>query len=290
MSVGPGPGKSVDRNILLEPGRCNCQQTVEPIQGPCYTPAMEWFEGFYDHDYFAYRYQPRLDEIPAEEVDFVFDRGLLDRVTDRRPRVFDICCGVGRHARPLAARGCEVIGVDLAAKNIQAATEQTEKDGLSDRCRFHQADIRTFDPPRDCDLAINIFTSFGYFESDRADAVLLAKAAESLRPGGRFILDVLNREAAIAGFKPREKRGSPGNYVIEETRLDLQTGHLRSHWTFVRGKHKGEHHIRIRLYALHELIDMAGQHGLRFVEACGDFTGRPYGRQTPRCIFVAEKA
>ncbi|NQU76055.1 MAG: class I SAM-dependent methyltransferase [Planctomycetes bacterium] len=250
---------------------------------------MEWFKRFYAEDYFLYRYEPRLDELPIKEVEFLLEHGRLDFSGPHRPRVFDICCGVGRHARPLAARGCEVIGVDLANKSVQAAVELAGAEGLADRCKFYLGDIRTFETPRDCDLAINIFTSFGYFESDAADAVIMAKAGQSLRPGGRFILDVINREAAIADFKLREKRGRRGNYVIQQSRLDLENGRMIAHWTFVRGKCRSEHTVNIRLYALHELIRMAAGCGLKFVQAFGDFDGRPFDPKTPRCIFIAEK-
>jgi len=250
---------------------------------------MDWFRDFYETDYFKYRYEPRLDEIPAEEVDFIYAQGRLGDVEGRPPRVFDICCGTGRHARPLAARGCEVVGVDLSAHNIDAAIEKAAADRLTDRCTFVRGDIRTFDPPADCDLAINIFTSFGYFESDEADAVIFAKAAQSLRPGGRFILDVANREAIIAAYKFREKRGRRGNYVIDETSVDLATGRMTSHWTFVRGKEKTEHTITVRLYALHELIRIGNEHGLRFLAAFGNFGASEYTRDSDRCIYVAKR-
>lgn len=250
---------------------------------------MEWFRRFYGHDYFKYRYEPRLSEIPADEVDFIVQQGGLDLSGAARPRVFDICCGVGRHARPLAARGCQVIGVDLAESNIQAARDVARQEGLADRCEFHHADIREFTPPAGCDLAINMFTSFGYFESDEADAVILAKAAESLRPGGRFILDVANREAVIGGFRRRQRRGRRGNYVIEEAQLDLATGRMVGTWTFFRDGEKSEHRVSIRLYALHELVRMVEAHGLHFGQAFGDFEGNPYDRLSSRCIVAAEK-
>jgi len=250
---------------------------------------MEWFKRFYDTDYYEYRYAPQPQELPAKQVEFIIRAARLNFEGPRPPRVFDICCGTGRHARPLAARGCEVIGVDLSQRSIQAAVAQARAARLGDRCRFHVADIRNFTPPSECDAAISIFQSFGYFESDAADAIIMDKAAESLRPGGRFILDVINREVAVGNFKPRDKRGRWRNYVLERSQLDLQTGHLVARWTFMRHGRRSEHTVRIRLYALHELIHMAEARGLRFEAAYGDFDGRPYGRQTPRCIFVAEK-
>ncbi|NLF31189.1 MAG: class I SAM-dependent methyltransferase [Planctomycetes bacterium] len=254
-----------------------------------YTGGMEWFKNFYANDYFKYRYEPRLEEVPALEVDFIYDQGNLAAVHGRRPRVLDICCGIGRHARPLAARDCEVVGVDLSEANIDAAAARARDEGLADRCRFIRDDIRAFEPPGAFDLAINIFTSFGYFESDAADAIVFAKAAASLRPGGRFILDVANREAIIANCKPRERRGRRGNYVIDETSIDLTTSRMTSHWTFVRGKERAEHTIRVRLYALHELIRLGDAHGLTFTAAFGDFDASPHTARSPRCIYVGTK-
>jgi SAM-dependent methyltransferase len=250
---------------------------------------MEWFTRFYGHDYFKYRYEPRLTEVPAQEVDFIVEQGGLDFSAERPPRVFDICCGVGRHARPLAARGCHVIGVDLAEANIAAARDMARQEGLTERCEFHHADIRDFPPPAGCDLAINMFTSFGYFESDAADAILIAKAAQSLRTGGRFILDIANREAVVAGFRPRQRRGRRGNYVIEEAQLDLAAGRIEGTWTFIRDGQRSAHHVSIRLYALHELVRMVAEQGLHFRTAFGDYDATPYDRTSPRCIVVAEK-
>jgi SAM-dependent methyltransferase len=250
---------------------------------------MEWFKRFYGQDYFKYRYEPRLAEVPAEEVDFVIEQGRLDFAGGRALKVFDICCGVGRHARPLAARGCHVVGVDLAEANIEAAKDLAKEQDIADRCEFHHADIRDFAPPVECDLAINMFTSFGYFENDQADAVIIAKAAQSLRPGGRFILDIANREAVICGFRPRQRRGRRGNYVIEEARLDLERGRLTGTWTFIRDGQRSQHDVSIRLYALHELVAMVEAQGLQLAGAFGDYASTPYDQTSPRCIVVAEK-
>jgi SAM-dependent methyltransferase len=252
---------------------------------------MDWFADFYETDYFHYRYAPRLDEVPRREVDFILAEGLPEgsRPEGRAARVFDICCGVGRHARPLAAAGCEVIGVDLSNPNIEAADDLARRDGLAERCRFIQGDIRRYAPPADRDLAINIFTSFGYFENEQADSIIFRKAAESLRPGGRFILDVNNRERLVAHPPKIEKRGDENNYVIDESRLDLTDSRLTCTWTFVRDGETREHTIRIRLYCLHELIALGKQFDLEYVKAFGDFDGSAYGGESRRCITVFTK-
>lgn len=40
-------------------------------------------------------------------------------------RILDVCCGPGRHSRPLAARGYEVVGIDLDETALARARRET---------------------------------------------------------------------------------------------------------------------------------------------------------------------
>jgi len=93
-------------------------------------------------------------------------------------RVLDVPCGSGRHKRALEALGYEVVGVD--------ADPSVSPDVL--------ADLRDLDAlPGDFDAVVNLWASFGYFGEDENRGVL-ASLAGRLRPGGRLVLDLYNRE------------------------------------------------------------------------------------------------
>ncbi len=76
--------------------------------------------------------------------------------------VLDQCCGPGRYAIPLAKHGYMVTGVDrtpflLDKAQAYAAAEQVEVEWVVE-------DMRRFTRPTTFDLALNLYTSFGYFD------------------------------------------------------------------------------------------------------------------------------
>lgn len=60
---------------------------------------------------------------------------------DSTSKVLDVACGKGSSAVFLAERfGCEVVGIDYSAQNVEQATAAAAARGLSGRVRFLQAD------------------------------------------------------------------------------------------------------------------------------------------------------
>ena len=101
-------------------------------------------------------------------------------------RVLDVGCGTGASTRDLArlAPDGSVLGVDLSARMLAYAREQTRAEGLTN-AEYLQADaqVHPFDPGSFDVVA----SSFGaMFFGDRLAA--FANLAAALRPGGRMAL------------------------------------------------------------------------------------------------------
>lgn len=62
------------------------------------------------------------------------------RAPAARSPVFDLYCGVGLFALPLAAQGSTVVGVDADREGLRAAEETARAEGL-DGCTFNRADL-----------------------------------------------------------------------------------------------------------------------------------------------------
>src|SRR5687768_4599878 len=54
-------------------------------------------------------------------------------------KVLDVGCGDGTTAIPMAKRGAEVLGVDIARNLVKAGNERVKKEGLAN-CRFQEGD------------------------------------------------------------------------------------------------------------------------------------------------------
>ena len=67
------------------------------------------------------------------------------RLLDMHPpmRILDVPCGFGRHANRLAARGYDVVGVDLVAGFLERARAGAAAAGL--RVDYRQADMRALE-------------------------------------------------------------------------------------------------------------------------------------------------
>src|SRR5436309_6714365 len=119
-----------------------------------------WYQTFFGEDYLRI-YGPFLSpERTEQEVE-----GIVKLLTlPPGSRILDLCCGHGRHAIPLAQRGYQVTGQDLSDYFLQRAREAAAVQGVQVQWVHH--DMRGIPFENEFDAVINIFTAFGYLESE----------------------------------------------------------------------------------------------------------------------------
>jgi len=104
--------------------------------------------------------------------------------------VLDLSCGTGNYALTLAQRGMRVVGVDISEPMLGAARSKGSRAGLP--VTFVRADARALPfRPGAFDLVTLILGLEFIAEPGRA----LAEAHRALKPGGRLVVAILNRDA-----------------------------------------------------------------------------------------------
>jgi SAM-dependent methyltransferase len=245
----------------------------------------QWYREFFD-DLYLRVYQPlEAPEQVRREVDFIVKA--LDLPAGAK--VLDLCCGQGRHSLELARRGFQVVGVDLSEALLYAARKRAESEGLS--VTFLHCDMREIDFADEFDAVINMFTSFGYLESEAEDEKVLGKVAQALKSGGKFLLDVVNRDRLVRDFQVREWHAADeGWLVLEERTFDHLSGRMETRWVCVaRDGVRYERLSSVRLYTASELKTMLERAGLKVTNLFGDYDGSPYSWDSQRLIVVACK-
>jgi SAM-dependent methyltransferase len=143
-----------------------------------------WFEPLADHLGAAYlRYS--FTKGTEQEVAFLTDA--LDLRGGQR--VLDVGCGPGRHSLALAARDIEVVGIDIAQRFIDIATERTPAGAPA---RFVRMDARELSFDHEFDAAVSLCQGAFGLVGPGADLDVLRGIARALVPGGRFAISAFS--------------------------------------------------------------------------------------------------
>lgn len=245
----------------------------------------KWYVEFFREGFYR-RWAPAARfERAEQEVEFIVQALGLPA----KARILDLCCGEGRHTIALARRGYQMSGLDLSALHLRLARRAAKEAGVD--VRWHRADMRDIPWEEEFEGVINMFTSFGYLESDEEDFRVLQGVARALRPGGRFLIDTINREMLMRRWQERDwQEGADGALHLEERGFDLLTSRQRNRvLTIFPDGTRDERQIDLRLYTLTELAGMLSRAGVLFRGVWGDFDGSDYGVNSRRMIVLAEK-
>jgi SAM-dependent methyltransferase len=203
--------------------------------------------------------------------------------------VLDLACGPGRFSVPLAQRGFLVTGVDSTGFLLDKARAFAAS--VPVHVEWVQEDMRNFVRPGAFDLAINLFTSFGYFDSPRENQSVLENVAASLKPGGVLVLDVMGKEIVASIFQPTRSREIPGEGILVYRCLGIEDwSRIENEWLLISGRGVRTFRLRHWLYAGAELRDLLLSSGFSAVELKGSFKGAAYGPGAERLIAVARKS
>jgi len=144
---------------------------------------MNWFENWFNTKYYHILYGNRNHEEAK-----LFINNLTSHLNlKKNSKIIDIACGTGRHAIYLNMLGYNVTGIDLSKNNIEKASKFSNKN-----LQFYIHDMRKLFKSNQYDLAVNLFTSFGYFNKDSDNEKALISIAGNVKREGLVVIDFMN--------------------------------------------------------------------------------------------------
>jgi SAM-dependent methyltransferase len=240
-----------------------------------------WFKDWFNSAYYHLLYQHRDD---TEALNFI-GKIIAFLHPPANSRMLDVACGKGRHSKALADMGFDVTGIDLSPESIAEA-----KKWESDSLHFFEHDMRLPFRVNYFDYAFNLFTSFGYFRTEREHNNAIRTIASSLKNGGVFVVDYLNVHYAEDNMKKTETiKAGEVNFHISRWHDDK---HLYKQIQ-VEDKDHPLHHLfteKVAKFSLGDFTDMLAYQHMQVQEVFGDYAlGRYHVKTSPRMIMVAKK-
>ncbi len=250
---------------------------------------MAWYKDWFGEKYLEL-YAHRDAGEAARHVAFV------ERVfAGESPRaVLDLACGAGRHTEVLRERGIRTVGVDLSLTLLAQPPVLPRVAGDMGQLPFAAASF---------DWVLNFFTSFGYFETERANFRVLEEMVRVLRPDGRFLVDLFNRERVLAGLVAEETQEHDGYRAEIERWFDEETQRVNKRMRLIPtgatgsagmggtgGSARVETYLEsVRAYRPEEVTIGMKWAGLEVDALYGSFDGVPFASDSERLILVGRR-
>ena len=211
-------------------------------------------------------------------------------------RILDIPSGYGRHSIALARKGFNVTGVELNAIHLNEAIRNAESSQelfLRNKLNFVKGNMIDISYKEEFDVVINMFYSFGFFETDEENKKVLQNFYNALKKGGKFLFHTdVNVPRVLSGkYKEDETRNlASGNALRILDKYNPQDKRIYGTW-IIKSNDGGEERkdYSVRVYTKEEFIDLCRQVGFTSFETYSDWNKAPYSEDSEDMIIIAKK-
>ncbi|MFM6975777.1 MAG: class I SAM-dependent methyltransferase [Sphingobacteriaceae bacterium] len=239
----------------------------------------KWFQSWFNSPYYHILYHQRNDA----EAEFFIDNLCEFLKPAANARLFDIACGRGRHAIYLNKKGYEVTGIDLSEANIRFA-----KDFENEHLHFYVHDMRHLFYINYFDIAFNLFTSFGYFETQKDHLKALKMFNKSLKPDGLMVFDYFNTHKIIHHLSHQEVKLIDGI----EFHISKQVVEGKIVKTIAFEHHGKDYGFKeeVQAFSSADFELMFKNSGFEIIHQFGNYQLQPFDElQSDRLIFICRK-
>jgi len=242
----------------------------------------EWFKDWFASEDYLKVYNHR-DSIDAQHLSDLIIQNINPKPEDY---ILDSACGMGRHGIYLASKGFKIIGFDLSKILLLKAKEENEK--AETKVGLLQADIREITFKRKFFAVFNLFTSFGYFDSDEENFRFVKHSSEFLMDKGFYILDYFNKGFLEKNLVPESNKEIEG-LLINEKRF-IENDRVVKKIKLKDKNHSSEFKESVRLYDWKYIVEKFSLFGFNTSKIFGDYHGTDFHEhKSPRLIIIFQK-
>jgi SAM-dependent methyltransferase len=240
----------------------------------------KWFQNWFSSPYYHILYHQRNDE----EAEFFIDNLCAFLKPAENFRLLDIACGRGRHSVYLNKKGYDVTGIDLSNASIKFA-QQFENENL----QFYVHDMRNSFYINYFNIAFNLFTSFGYFETEKDHVNALKAFNKSLKRSGILVLDYFNSEKIVRNLAHQEVKHVDGiDFYITKK---VANGKIIKSISFEHKSKDFSFKEEVKAFSKSDFERIFEKSGFKVLNHFGDYALNPFNEiKSDRLIFICQKS
>lgn len=239
--------------------------------------SKDWFTDWFNTPYYHILYKDRNDADAQ-----LFMKNITEFLSlPKSTHILDLPCGKGRHSVFLNSLGYKVTGGDLAENSINTA-KKFENETL----KFKVHDMRQ--PFRNkYDAVFNLFTSFGYFEDDKEDLLILQNIKNGIQNNGYFVFDFLNADFVKATLVSKEIK-VVDDITFNITR-EIKNGFILKNISFSADNQQHSYTERVKYLDFTKMQEYFTKVGFTITNTFGDYHLNKFDSKTSnRLILVAK--
>lgn len=242
--------------------------------------SKKWYQSWFNSPYYHILYHQRNDD----EAELFIDKLLGYLKPSKEKQMLDIACGRGRHSIYLNKKGFDVTGIDLAYSNIKYALQFE-----NDRLHFFVHDMRFLFYINYFDIAFNLFTSFGYFDTERDHINALKAFRKSLNKDGILVLDYFNSEKILKKLTGEEVKHIDGiDFHISKS---IENEKIIKNITFEHKHRRFMYQEEVKAFSFDDFARMFQSSGFEIVRFFGDYELNEFdAAKSERLIFICKKS
>jgi SAM-dependent methyltransferase len=237
---------------------------------------QEWFASWFNSPFYRELYAHRT----GEEAEAFVLRLIQELNLPVGASVLDVCCGNGRHSAVFSEKNFNVVGIDISEKSLEEAKARNLPNA-----NFYFTDARKFELNERFDCVVNLFTSFGYFETTEEHIEMLQRIYEHLNDKGVFVFDFFNAEKVrLSSNEDRKEVRDGAEFHITKQILDNR---VVKHIGIQKDAVRMDFQESVALYSQVQLVEMFEVIGFKNIKTYGDYELGSFDLvNSDRCIII----
>lgn len=235
-----------------------------------------WFIDWFASDFYQTVYNHRNISDANKLIELIISKTNLKQ----KSWVLDAACGFGRHSQIFAEKSMNVVGFDLSKTLLLRAKENLID---LDNSFLLRGDIRNVYFKKKFDLISNLFTSFGYFDSDEENFSFVKNSTNFIKQDGFFVFDYFNQfyleknlipssEKEVNGIKISEKREIRDKRIVKEI--------------IIQNSKNDKFYESVKLYNKNEILDHFEKYGYKPKFIFGDYNGNNFDEELSERLVI----